>query len=170
VDRVLTGAGNFLLHTIVSRLALGPTQPHIKYIPGALFLVVKRLGREAEHSPPSSAEVNNAWSYTSTPHYALIAWCSVKKSTGATLPLPLYYCVQTGCRAHQLPEASSMGVKGPKREASKSPQSSAEFRNTWTYTSTPTHAFTEQCLVRHRDNFKFNFFLCIYTYLSQGGK
>jgi hypothetical protein len=23
-------------------------------------------GREADHSPPSSAEVNNAWSYTST--------------------------------------------------------------------------------------------------------
>jgi hypothetical protein len=27
---------------------------------------VKWLGREADHSPPSSAEVNNAWSYTST--------------------------------------------------------------------------------------------------------
>jgi hypothetical protein len=24
-------------------------------------------GREADHSPPSSAEVKNAWSYTSTP-------------------------------------------------------------------------------------------------------
>jgi hypothetical protein len=28
----------------------------------------------------------NAWSYTSTPHYAFVAWCSVKeKSTGTTL-------------------------------------------------------------------------------------
>jgi hypothetical protein len=35
-------------------------------------------GREADHSPPSSAEVKNAWSYTSTPQYALMAWCSVK--------------------------------------------------------------------------------------------
>jgi hypothetical protein len=35
-------------------------------------------GREAEHSPPSSAEVNNAWSHTSTPQYAFMAWCSVK--------------------------------------------------------------------------------------------
>jgi hypothetical protein len=31
----------------------------------------------------------NAWSYTSTPQYFFMAWCSVKKSTGTTLPLPL---------------------------------------------------------------------------------
>jgi hypothetical protein len=30
------------------------------------FPGVKRPGREADHSPPSSAEVTNAWSYTST--------------------------------------------------------------------------------------------------------
>jgi hypothetical protein len=29
------------------------------------------LGREDDHSPPSSAEVNNAWSYTSTPSIRL---------------------------------------------------------------------------------------------------
>jgi len=29
--------------------------------------VVKRPGREANHSISSSAEVKNAWSYTSTP-------------------------------------------------------------------------------------------------------
>jgi hypothetical protein len=28
---------------------------------------VKQPGRESDHSPPSSAEVENAWSYTSTP-------------------------------------------------------------------------------------------------------
>jgi hypothetical protein len=28
---------------------------------------IKRPGREADHSPPSSVEVENAWSYTSTP-------------------------------------------------------------------------------------------------------
>jgi hypothetical protein len=27
-------------------------------------------------SPPSSAEVQNEWSYTSTPQYTSIAWCS----------------------------------------------------------------------------------------------
>jgi hypothetical protein len=50
------GLGIFLF-TIASRTALGPTQPPIQWVPGALSLVVKRPGREADHSPPSSAEV-----------------------------------------------------------------------------------------------------------------
>jgi hypothetical protein len=36
------------------------------------FHGVKRLVREADHSPPSSAEVKNAWSYTSTPQYVFM--------------------------------------------------------------------------------------------------
>jgi hypothetical protein len=32
-----------------SRLAVGPTQPPIQWIPGALSLGVKRPGREADH-------------------------------------------------------------------------------------------------------------------------
>jgi hypothetical protein len=39
---------------------------------------VKRAGREADHSPPSSVEVENAWSYTSTPEYVFVAWYLVK--------------------------------------------------------------------------------------------
>jgi hypothetical protein len=35
---------------------------------------VKQPGREADHSPPTSAEVKNAWSYTSTPQYTFMAW------------------------------------------------------------------------------------------------
>jgi hypothetical protein len=31
------------------------------------FRGVKRLGREADHSPPSNAEVKNVWSYMYTP-------------------------------------------------------------------------------------------------------
>jgi hypothetical protein len=46
-----------MLNTTASRTALGPTQPPIQWVPGALSLVVKRPGREADHSPPSSAEV-----------------------------------------------------------------------------------------------------------------
>jgi hypothetical protein len=60
------GLGIFLF-TTVSRTALGPTQPPMQWVPGALSLGVKRPEREADHSPPSSAEVKNAWSYTSTP-------------------------------------------------------------------------------------------------------
>jgi len=46
----------------VSRQALWPTQPPIQWVPE-----VKRPGHEADYSPPSSAEVSNAWSYTSIP-------------------------------------------------------------------------------------------------------
>jgi len=33
---------------------------------GGSYRRVKRAGREADHSPPSSAEIKIAWSYTST--------------------------------------------------------------------------------------------------------
>jgi hypothetical protein len=38
-----------------------------------LFVEVKRPDPEVDHSHSFSAEVN-AWSYTSTPKYALMAW------------------------------------------------------------------------------------------------
>jgi hypothetical protein len=60
------GLGIFLF-TTASRMALGPTQPPVQWVPGTLSLGVKQPGREAYHSPPSSAEVKHAWSYTSTP-------------------------------------------------------------------------------------------------------
>jgi len=39
---------------------------------------VERLEHEANHSPPSSAETNNGWSYASTPQHVFIAWYLVK--------------------------------------------------------------------------------------------
>jgi hypothetical protein len=71
------GLGIFLFTTL-SRTALGITQPPIQWIPGTLSLGVKRLGHEADHSLPSSAEVKNARRYTSTPPYVFVAWCLVK--------------------------------------------------------------------------------------------
>jgi len=50
---------------------LGPTQPPMQWVLGAPSLGVKRPEREAEHSPPSNAEVKNVWSYTSTPPICL---------------------------------------------------------------------------------------------------
>jgi hypothetical protein len=57
--RLPTGLGIFIF-TAASRTALGPTQPPIQWVRGALSLEVKRSGREAARSPPSSAEVKNA--------------------------------------------------------------------------------------------------------------
>jgi hypothetical protein len=42
-------------------------QSPVQWVPGVLSLGVKRLGREVHHSLPYSADVNNAWTYTSTP-------------------------------------------------------------------------------------------------------
>jgi hypothetical protein len=60
------GLGIFLF-TAASTLALRPTQPPIQWVTVAPFLRVKRLEREADHSPPSSVDVKNAWRYISTP-------------------------------------------------------------------------------------------------------
>jgi hypothetical protein len=40
---------------------------------GGPFPGVKRQGREADHSPPTSAEVKKMWIYTSTPPYVFMA-------------------------------------------------------------------------------------------------
>jgi hypothetical protein len=80
-----------ILFTTLSRTALGPTQPPIQWVPGALSLGVKRPGREADHSPPFSAEVKNEWSYTSTPQYVLTAWCLVKHRDNFTFSTYYYY-------------------------------------------------------------------------------
>jgi hypothetical protein len=40
---------------------------------GFFFPGVKRQGREADHSPLTSAEVKKMWIYTSTPQYVFMA-------------------------------------------------------------------------------------------------
>jgi hypothetical protein len=51
---------DIFLFTTASRPALGPTQPPIQLVPGAFSLEVKRQGCEADHSPPSSAEIKES--------------------------------------------------------------------------------------------------------------
>jgi hypothetical protein len=96
------------------------------------FTGVKRPDSEAVHSPPCNAEVKSEWSYTSTPKYAFMACCTVKKektqgfyfylnfSTKFLLPsfapLPLntliyypYHCPRFGC--HFLGDQGSLFMK-----------------------------------------------------------
>jgi len=51
----------------MSRPFLEPSQPPIQWVTGDLFQGIKWQVWEADHSPPSSAKVKNAWSYASTP-------------------------------------------------------------------------------------------------------
>jgi hypothetical protein len=80
---------NFLLCTS-SRPALKPTQPPIHWIPGILSSEVKPPGREADHSPPPSAEVKKMWIYTSTPIALAAMWCPVlpEQRTAIWITLP----------------------------------------------------------------------------------
>jgi len=74
--RFLAGAGIFLF-AISSRPALEPTQPPSQWVPEVLSRRVKRQEREADHSPPSSAENENEWSCAFIPHTSWSgAWLS----------------------------------------------------------------------------------------------
>jgi hypothetical protein len=70
--RVQVLVGSIILSTS-SRPILGPTQPPIQWALGALLPDVKQPGREADHSPPTSAEVKKTWIYTSNFPYAFMA-------------------------------------------------------------------------------------------------
>jgi hypothetical protein len=72
-----------------SRPVLWPIQPPIQWVPGALSLAVQQPGYEADHSPPSSAEVKNAWSYISIPRSSSMAWCLIKHRDNLTFTLPM---------------------------------------------------------------------------------
>jgi hypothetical protein len=71
-----------------SRPALGSTQPPIQWVLGALFPGVKRQDREADHSPPDSADVMKMWIYTSTPPICIHSVVLSLLSRGTTLPIP----------------------------------------------------------------------------------
>jgi hypothetical protein len=50
----------------------------VKWVPGALSPGIKRQGSEADHSPPTSADVKITWIYTSTPPYVFMAQCLIR--------------------------------------------------------------------------------------------
>jgi hypothetical protein len=60
----------------------------------------KRPERERDRSPPSTAEVNNAWIYISTPLYIFLAWCLIKHKDKYTCTFTLkctIFCDVTQC-------------------------------------------------------------------------
>jgi hypothetical protein len=63
--------------------ALGPIQPRILWVSTALSPGLKRPGREADHSPPSSIEVKNDGAI---PHftYVCMEWCLINHRDSAT--------------------------------------------------------------------------------------
>jgi hypothetical protein len=74
--------GKIIIST-ASRPVLGPTQP-LQWVPGCICLDVKRPGREADHSPPSTAEVKSGGAVPPLSHM----WMLLNQlSTRTALPL-----------------------------------------------------------------------------------
>jgi hypothetical protein len=70
------------------------THPPIEWVPRALSLGVKHLGREADHSPQTSAEVKECVElYLHSPITPSWRGAQLKEATGTTLPLPLIIVV-----------------------------------------------------------------------------
>jgi hypothetical protein len=64
--------GFFLFATHPDQL-YGTTQPSIEWELGGLSPRVNWPGCEADHSPPSNADVKNVWNYTFTSQYVFMA-------------------------------------------------------------------------------------------------
>jgi len=123
--------------------------------------------------PQSSAEVKNAWSYTSTPQYVFIAWCLVKHRDNFTFLYSEYFtgwktgsrspamteifssrhCVQSGSGTHLapiqwVPGALTLDVNRLVRKTNHSHPSSVEVKNSLSYTSTLQYVFMMWCLIK----------------------
>jgi hypothetical protein len=71
---------------------MGPTQPPIQWVPGALSLRVKRPEREANNSPPFSAEVEECVELYFHSQYVFILWCLVKHRDNFTFTFRVVKC------------------------------------------------------------------------------
>jgi hypothetical protein len=88
--RFPTGAGNFSLRHRVQTGSGAHTVSYPTDTEGS-FSGSKAAWAWSWPYTPSSAEVKNAWSYTSTPQYVFMAWCLVKHRDNFTFTLP--YCL-----------------------------------------------------------------------------
>jgi hypothetical protein len=69
---LISSEGNNFTFSTASKLALRPTQFPIQWVLGAPSLGVKWQGHEADHSPPSSAEVKNGGALPPFPHIFMV--------------------------------------------------------------------------------------------------
>jgi hypothetical protein len=69
---------------MLSRPVLGSTYPPIQWVPRALSPGVKRPGREAGHSPPTTAEVKKKLMSIQALLYTP-SWHSAQLNTGTTI-------------------------------------------------------------------------------------
>jgi hypothetical protein len=75
---------DIFLFSILSRSAVGPTQPPLQCVPDALSLGIKLLGHKGDLSCPSTIIFENTWKYTSIHSNAFMAWQLIKHSNNFT--------------------------------------------------------------------------------------
>jgi hypothetical protein len=80
VIRVRILAGAEVILSGLFRSAFESTQPPIHWLGE-----VKKPEREADYSPASSSEIDNAWSCTSITPYVSVVWFLIKHTEGFTL-------------------------------------------------------------------------------------
>jgi hypothetical protein len=130
VVRVPAGVENFSLHHRVQNgSGAHPIQPPIQWVPGALSLGVKRPEREADHSPPSSAEVKECVELLLCCQYAYVVWCWVKKNIMINGSMIVNYWRTWGILMYY----PSMHLGGQSK--TKHLRSKIESRISWTWSS-----------------------------------
>jgi hypothetical protein len=88
--RILTEAGNFSFHY---RVHTGFGAHPASYPMGTRGSFPRGKAAGADHSSPPSAEVKNAWSYTTIPQYSLMACCSLRAQEYPYLLLLPLICI-----------------------------------------------------------------------------
>jgi hypothetical protein len=80
---VITAAPDVPVPQHHAKMAQNPLDRKLLTISAASYPM--GTGSKADNSPPTSAEVKNAWGYTSTiPPYIFMVWCSVKHRVNST--------------------------------------------------------------------------------------
>jgi len=69
---LIPGRGKILSPFQSTQTGSGAHQSPTQWVTMTLFLGVMLLENEADHLPPSNAQVDNNWSYTSIPPYTLM--------------------------------------------------------------------------------------------------
>jgi hypothetical protein len=85
--RFPAGAGNFSFHHLCVQTSSGAHQASYSMGTGSLSLGVKWPGREADHSPPSSAELKMRGDIPPLLQYVSMVWCLVKHRDNFTFYL-----------------------------------------------------------------------------------
>jgi hypothetical protein len=112
----IPGSDFFYLRRHV-QITLGPTVPPFQVVPAALSAGINLPrgggggggGGEADHRPPSSAEVKNSCSYTYSPPYVFMAWYLVKHKDNFTFTFCFMFSVMKHLSRSCVKQPSLMG-------------------------------------------------------------